>query len=124
MKNIFIEKWCEERAQLIAGLLQTLELKESQIPANADTGDYHVRSILAKDEAFAYLYQLKANQIEVYNSYPHDPSDLKVGLLLIPSRPGYHSLPWKCKPTSDLAFCRDNNSIPLATWMFFSDRQS
>ncbi len=129
MQNLVIEHWCLERAKLIAGLLETLEQRNAQLPPNADTGDYHIRATRARKEAAGYIDRLQSNQWEEYNSYPHDVSALEVGLLLVPSLPRYHSLPWKSEQLPTVlhmlaieaealaTICKAQNSIAESTWL-------
>lgn len=130
MQNRVVEIWCNERIQLIAGLLETLELKESQIPANAEElGEHQRRVAIARAEAASYVLRLQTNQSAEYHAYPHNPSALQVGLLLVPSLPGYWSLPWKSEQLPTVlhllaieaeaisTICRAKNSIAESSWL-------
>jgi hypothetical protein len=130
MHDLVIESWCQERIRLVAGLLATLESKESQIPATAEHTERHFRcSALVKKRALKYIEQLQSEPVQMYSAYPHEVMQLQPGRLLVPSEEGYSFLPWRSEelPTTlhllaisaeaITNICNAQNSLAQSNWM-------
>ncbi|MDP3508536.1 MAG: hypothetical protein Q8T09_11140 [Candidatus Melainabacteria bacterium] len=130
MHDLEIQRWCQERIRLVAGLLTALELKESQIPASAENTERHfLCSALVKKRAITYIEQLQREPVQMYSAYPHEVMQLQPGGLLVPSPEGYSSLPWRSEelPTTlhllamqaeaITNICNAQNTFAHSSWM-------